>query len=167
VGTIDPVVWNLATALGCGLLIGAERERRKGQGAARDPAGIRTFAIASLGGALATLAGGPWLLVAAVLAVGALATVAYWRSHQDDPGLTTEIALVVTVMLGGLAVHEQLIAAGLAVAVAVLLALKGPLHRFVGQVLTEAEVETPWCSLQPRSYCSRCCPTAPWVHLIR
>ncbi len=54
---IDPVVLSLAAALGCGLLIGAERERRKGQGAAREPAGIRTFAIAALGGALAVLTG--------------------------------------------------------------------------------------------------------------
>jgi len=132
---------NLATALGCGLLIGAERERRKGQGAAREPAGIRTFATASLGGALATLTGGPWLLMAAVLAVGALTAVAYWRSVQTDPGLTTEIALVVTVMLGGLAVEQPLIAAGLAVGMTVLLALKGPLHRFVGQALSEDEVK--------------------------
>ncbi len=137
---IEPVVLNLATALGCGLLIGAERERRKGRGAAREPAGIRTFAVASLGGALAVLTGGSWLLVAAVLIVGALATAAYWRTHETDPGITTEIALVVTVMLGGLAVEARLIAAGLSVAVAILLALKGPLHRFVGQVLTEDEM---------------------------
>ncbi len=137
---IDSVVLNLATALGCGLLIGAERERRKGRGAGREPAGIRTFAIASLGGALAVLTGGSWLLMAAVLVVGALSTVAHWRSHDTDPGITTEIALVVTVILGGLAVDEPLIAAGLSVAVAILLALKGPLHRFVGQVLTEDEM---------------------------
>lgn len=139
-GGIDPVVLNLAAALGCGLLIGAERERRKGQGAAREPAGIRTFAIASLGGALATLTGGAWLLVAAVMVVGALTAAAYWRSRDTDPGITTEIALVVTVMLGGLAVKERLIAAGLSVAVAVLLALKRPLHRFVDQALSEDEV---------------------------
>lgn len=137
---IDPVVLNLATALGCGLLIGAERERRKGEGAGREPAGIRTFAIASLGGALASLAGGSWLLLATVLTVGALATVSYWRSREADPGLTTEVALVVTVMLGGLAVEAPVIAAGLSVTVAILLELKGPLHRFVGQALTEDEL---------------------------
>lgn len=35
---------SLAVALGIGLLIGAERERRKGRGPLRSPAGIRTFA---------------------------------------------------------------------------------------------------------------------------
>lgn len=138
--SIDPVVLNLATALGCGLLIGAERERNKGGGPAREPAGIRTFAIASLGGALAALTGGPWLLLAAVLTVGALVAVAYWRARETDPGLTTEVALVVAVMLGGLAIEERLIAAGLSVAVAILLALKEPLHRFVGEALTEGEM---------------------------
>jgi len=34
-------------ALGIGLLIGAERERRKGEGPSRSPAGIRTFTVAS------------------------------------------------------------------------------------------------------------------------
>jgi hypothetical protein len=42
----------LAAALGIGLLIGIERERIKGQGRLRAAAGIRTFALASLLGAL-------------------------------------------------------------------------------------------------------------------
>jgi uncharacterized membrane protein YhiD involved in acid resistance len=35
---IDPVILNLAVALGLGLLIGAERERRKGSAPLRSPA---------------------------------------------------------------------------------------------------------------------------------
>jgi uncharacterized membrane protein YhiD involved in acid resistance len=42
---------NLAVALGIVLLTGAERERRKGEGSARAPAGIRTFSVVSLVGA--------------------------------------------------------------------------------------------------------------------
>ena len=45
---LPSVLLNLAAALGIGLLIGAERERRKGGGPARAPAGIRTFTVASL-----------------------------------------------------------------------------------------------------------------------
>ena len=48
---LPPVLLNLVVALGIGLLIGAERERRKGEGPARAPAGIRTFTVASLAGA--------------------------------------------------------------------------------------------------------------------
>jgi hypothetical protein len=36
--------FNFAVALGLGLLIGLERERSKGEGPTRGPAGIRTFA---------------------------------------------------------------------------------------------------------------------------
>lgn len=43
-----PPVLNLVSAIAVGVLIGAERERRKGEGPARSPAGLRTFAIAVL-----------------------------------------------------------------------------------------------------------------------
>ena len=45
---------NVATALALGLLLGLERERAKGEGAARGAAGIRTFALATLLGAWGT-----------------------------------------------------------------------------------------------------------------
>ena len=45
----------LASALGCGLLMGIERERRKGDGPFRSLAGVRSFALASLSGDLASL----------------------------------------------------------------------------------------------------------------
>ena len=41
-------VLRLASALAIGLLIGAERERRKGEGPQRSAAGVRTFTLASL-----------------------------------------------------------------------------------------------------------------------
>ncbi|MCP2775233.1 MgtC/SapB family protein, partial [Salmonella enterica subsp. enterica serovar Typhimurium] len=86
-----------------GLLIGIERERRKGEGPARAAAGLRTFTLASLLGALAMLLGGGATLAVLAAVVGALAIVSYRRSRDDDPGLTTEIALVLTFMLGALA----------------------------------------------------------------
>ncbi len=130
----------LLSALAIGLLIGAERERRKGEGPSRSPAGIRTFAISSLIGALAVVIGPNWLLAVAVLSVTALSTAAYVRSAQEDPGLTTEASLVVTVLLGGLAVQDPGVAAGMAVAVAVLLASRERIHVFVSRVLSEEEL---------------------------
>ncbi len=62
---IDPVLLNLAVALGIGLLIGAERERRKGTGPSRSPAGLRTFAVTALAGAISVLVGGEMLLAVA------------------------------------------------------------------------------------------------------
>jgi uncharacterized membrane protein YhiD involved in acid resistance len=46
-------VVSFAVALGAGLLIGIERERRKGAGPDRALAGVRTFTLTSLAGALA------------------------------------------------------------------------------------------------------------------
>src|SRR5579864_9239268 len=137
---IDPTILDLAVALGIGLLIGAERERRKGEGPARSPAGIRTFTVASLAGAISLIVGSEGLLAVATAGVIALTAIGYWRDRNDDPGLTTEIALVLTVLLGGLSTQQPALAGGLAVTVAVLLASRTRLHRFVRAVLTEEEL---------------------------
>lgn len=137
---LDPIIVNLAVALGIGLLIGAERERRKGEGPSRGPAGIRTFSVASLAGAISAVAGGELLLAITTMGVIALVGIAYWRAPEGDPGLTTEIALVLTVMLGGLSMRQPALTAGVAVTVAILLAARDPLHHFVRRVLTEQEV---------------------------
>jgi len=133
-------VLNLAVALGVGLLIGAERERRKEEGPGRSAAGIRTFAVSSLAGAVSFMIGGSILLAVVLVGVTALLGIAYWRGNQEDPGLTTEIALVLTTLLGGLAIQEPALAGGLAVTITVLLAARSALHRLVRTVLTEDEL---------------------------
>ena len=80
------------------------------------------------------------MLAIVIAGVNILTAAAYWRSHEDDPGLTTEVALIVTALLGGLSMQKPALAAGLAVAVAVLLAARSMLHRFVRSVLTEDEL---------------------------
>jgi uncharacterized membrane protein (DUF4010 family) len=137
---LPSVLLNLAAALGIGLLIGAERERRKGAGPSRAPAGIRTFTVASLAGAASVMVGGAVVLAVTVTGVAALTAIAYFRSRGGDPGLTTEIALILTALLGGLAMQQPGLAAGVAVALAALLAARAPLHHFVRSVLTEGEV---------------------------
>ena len=49
---LDSAVARIGVALGIGLLVGLERERRKGEGPTRGAAGLRTFAVASLAGAI-------------------------------------------------------------------------------------------------------------------
>lgn len=113
-------VSGLAAALGIGLLIGLERERRKGQGPVREAAGLRTHALLSLGGALAMLLDVRLLLVACAL-VGALAVVSYARTDAADPGVTGEVTMLISVLLGALAVRNPALGSGLGVLVAVLL----------------------------------------------
>lgn len=131
---------NLAAALGIGLLIGIERERRKGEGPLRRAAGIRTFAVASLLGAVSQMLGGTVLLAAAALGTALLTAIAYWRRHDEDPGLTTEVALLLTLLLGGLAMVIPALAAGLGVLLAVLLFARAWLHHFARTLLTEQEL---------------------------
>ena len=137
---LDPVILNLIVALGIGLLIGAERERRKGEGPSRSAAGIRTFAVTSLVGAISFTVGGDLVLAVATAGVITLTAFAYLRTHENDPGLTTEIALILTALLGGLSVQQPALAAGVAVVVAIVLAARTPIHHFVRSSLTEAEV---------------------------
>jgi hypothetical protein len=128
-------------ALGVGLLIGVERERRQGEGPTRSPAGIRTFAVASLVGAISFVAGGQVVFTISTAGVILLVAIAYSRGHEADPGLTTEIALIGTTLLGGLSMQTPVLAAGLGVVVAILLAARTPLHRFARSVLTEDELK--------------------------
>jgi uncharacterized membrane protein (DUF4010 family) len=81
------------------------------------------------------------LLSVATAGVIILTAIAYWRAHEDYPGLATEIALIVTALLGGLSMQQPALAAGLAVTVTVLLAARSRLHRFVRSVLTEDELQ--------------------------
>jgi uncharacterized membrane protein (DUF4010 family) len=136
----DNSLWlNLAVALGIGLLIGAERERNKGARPDRSSAGIRTFTIAALLGAV-SISVNFWLLVAAIFCVVIFAATAYFTKHSQDPGLTTEIALIFTVILGGFAMSNAAVAAAIAVGVAILLAAKEPIHGFVLGVVTKDEL---------------------------
>jgi uncharacterized membrane protein (DUF4010 family) len=136
-----PPPWiNFTVALAIGLLIGVERERTKGEGPLRRAAGIRTFALASLLGAVAMHVGGVPVLALAFAATLLLTALSYLKGSREDPGLTTEIALVLTPLLGALAMADTLVASALAACVAVVLAMKARIHRFVTSVLTDAEV---------------------------
>lgn len=130
----------LATALGCGLLIGIERERRKGKGPGRAFAGLRTFALTCVVGAVAALTALAGLMVAGAVLVTVLAGVAYWRDRSQDPGATTEIALLLTYLIGVLCVWSLPLAAAIAVGLTALLAGREPLHRFANQWLSPGEV---------------------------
>lgn len=138
--TIDNALWlNLAVALGIGLLIGAERERSKGNGPERSAAGIRTFTITTLLGAV-SIVFNVWLLIASIICVMIFAATAYYSKRTEDPGLTTEITLIFSVILGGLAISEPILASALAVSVAILLSAKEPMHGFVLATVTKDEL---------------------------
>lgn len=126
--------WHLAVALALGLLVGLERER-----SGHRATGTRTFGIAGLlGGAAAALS--PYAVAGALLAAGLLATATYRRPGHDDPGATTELALISVVALGALSWSSPSLAVGAAVATALLLWAKGPIHRFARDLVSEEDL---------------------------
>lgn len=130
----------LSVALGCGLLIGVERERRKGDGPGRAFAGLRTFAVACVMGATAALTRIDGLMVTGAALVAALGVVAYRNDRSDDPGVTTEVALLLTYLIGVLCASSLTLAAGLAVGLTALLAGREKMHRFARHWLRPGEV---------------------------
>jgi len=129
---LEPQTWvTFAASLGVGLLIGLERERNP---AAK--AGVRTFALVALLGALAALIGerarSEWLIAVGLAAVAGMLIAAYARDEPaDDPGTTTVVAAAVCYLLGALAgLGEAPLAGALAIATTALLYFKPELERF-------------------------------------
>jgi uncharacterized membrane protein (DUF4010 family) len=127
----EPLALRFGVALGLGMLIGLERERAKGQ---EGGAGVRTFALIALAGAIAghlqNDLGLDWLALAIFVAVGALQVSSYvLTARHGDTGITTEVSALLSFLLGLLCSHGQLqMAAWVAVAMALMLALKDWLH---------------------------------------
>ena len=124
-------------ALAIGLLLGFERERSHNR---RNSAGSRSFALLALLGAVAA-SFGPWAVVAGLAGIGALMALAYFRTNAEDPGTTTEIAALVTYLLGALAYARPALAVALAVVVVGLLVSKNRIHRFAREIVSEVELE--------------------------
>ena len=126
----------LAIALGVGLLVGMQRERKTSS-----IAGIRTFPLITILGSLSALladAFNGWVLAAGFLAVSAMLLVGdleQFGKGEIDLGLTTEMAGLV--MFGvGAALIKGYTAPAIAVSgvVVVLLHWKQPLQNFVNKI---------------------------------
>jgi len=130
----------LLEALGIGLLIGIERERNAGVTGGLIPAGVRTFALASLTGALSQIAGGWPMLAVAVAVIGGLRMATHLSQPDQQAGLTTSLALLIVVLLGALSIEHTFLAAASGVLVAALLAARTVLRDFSRSVLNDFEI---------------------------
>ncbi|MHC6225977.1 MgtC/SapB family protein [Pseudomonas sp. X10] len=133
-------ITHAAAALGIGMLVGLERERKKGRGEDRACAGLRTFAITSVLGYLCMAVGGALLVGFMSLGLSVIIAVAYWKQSGKDPGITSEIALLCVLILGALTHEQPALAIAVGVVLTVLLAHRQRLHRFALEQLTEAEI---------------------------
>jgi len=137
---LDRPEGQMVVALGVGLVIGAERERRKSETRVEGAAGIRTFALVALLGVALAMLDNRALLVAGFLVVGSLAALGYMRD-RSDPGLTTEMALLLTFGLGALAHWQPKLALAAGLSAATLLAFRAHLHSAVKSVLNAQELQ--------------------------
>src|ERR1022692_4515251 len=134
----------LAVALAIGLLMGLERgwEYRQLPEGGR-VAGIRTFGLIALLGAIAVQLGGPYhelFLAAAILAVALLMCIGYWRDTEGshDVSITTSIAALVAFSLGAMAGLGHLtMASSVAVVVTMMLGFRIELHSLVAHIERE------------------------------
>jgi uncharacterized membrane protein (DUF4010 family) len=131
------VLVRLILALGTGLLVGLEREWRGKE------AGLRTFGLASVLGALAGLLGPAYAIVSMSL-VGILIVFLNLQSMRSEQGteLTTSAALLVVFLTGVLCgVGHRVTPVAVAVVTAGLLSWKERLAQF-GHNLTAAELRS-------------------------
>ncbi|MGR5110756.1 MgtC/SapB family protein [Vibrio jasicida] len=143
----EHLIWNLFIALLLGAIVGTQRGwvmRNSVEGSR--VAGIRTFSLVGLlGGLIGILAKiyTPLLLGFALIALVILACIAFviQQKKSEDISITGVVSLVITFVLGSLAVSgEAVLAAAAAVITAVVLDNKKELHQAL-QRLQEYELD--------------------------
>jgi len=146
--TFAALALRLGVALAIGLMVGLQREfahRHEQNARAGLFAGARTFTLISLLGATSGLAAdllqAPFVVLLTLASVGALLTVAHYIGAQrGDIGLTTEMAGLLTFLIGLLCYLDRLVlAAALGVGLTWLLTLK-PQTRLLAERISREDV---------------------------
>ncbi len=126
-------------ALALGLLIGLEREYARYKERGHEYAGIRTFPLITLFGALAAYLGeliSVGILILSMLLIGILIMVAYFGvKDKKHIGATTEIAGFLAFFIGVLTYYGEIsFAVILAIIIAVILYARSMLHHFAERI---------------------------------
>ncbi len=136
--------WRFGAALLIGALLGTEREFVQQKKDSPDFAGIRTFSLIALLGAVTAFMIPDFGIFPAALALGGLVlliAVSYFSTltqTNKGAGITTEVAVMLTFLLGALVMGEQgTVAIALGVVTALLLSMKGRLHHVIRQMSAE------------------------------
>jgi uncharacterized membrane protein (DUF4010 family) len=141
ISTFEPW-WRFAAALFIGALIGLEREFVQQRTEDPEFAGIRTFSLIALLGAIAghlSQRFGLWPFVAVYLGLALLVWASYLGSiyRDEGEGITTEVVALLVPLLGAMVVWDEFeLAAALGVVVALWLALKPRLHGLARRMST-------------------------------
>ena len=147
------VFYKLAAALGIGFIIGMQRENSYSRNNSRHPAGLCSFSIVSLCGALTCFLGelmnslAPFVTGLVVVGLLLLAShVTYGLSNRESggpAGITTSAALIMVYLLGSLCWFNRLLEACILMIVLLgLLAIKRQLHDFAKKLSPEDIIAT-------------------------
>lgn len=143
------VLEKFALALALGALIGLEREYSCYKKKAPDYAGIRTFPLIALFGALSTYLAelfSIWILIISTLLAGLLGIAAYiaiTRRTKVHFGATSELAGFLTFFIGVLAyLGEYLFAIVLTISITVILYARTMLHHFAERIQKKELADT-------------------------
>lgn len=147
------IFYKLAAALGIGFIIGMQRENSYSRNNSRHPAGLCSFSIVSLCGALTCYLGDlmqsnvPFVVGLVVIGLLLVAShVAYGLSNRENggpAGVTTSSALIMIYLLGALCWFNRLLEACILMIVLLwLLAIKRQLHEFAKKLSTEDIIAT-------------------------
>ncbi|MBI4151480.1 DUF4010 domain-containing protein [Candidatus Woesearchaeota archaeon] len=131
------LIQRFLVALALGALIGLEREYAHYRGKGQSYAGIRTYPLIALFGALSAFLSdliSPWILLIGMILVGGVILIAYFtineRVHRYV-GATSEVAGFITFFIGVLVHYEQvLLATVLAIVMTLILYARSILHNF-------------------------------------
>jgi len=136
--------WRFGVAILIGALLGLEREFIQQREDAPDFAGIRTFSLIALLGAVAAFLSVDHGILPLALSFGGLillvsaSYVGTLMRHEKGMGITTEVAAIMTYLLGMAVMGDnEKIAIALAVIAAILLSLKSRLHGVIRRMSSE------------------------------
>ena len=147
------VFYRLAAAIGIGLIIGLQREHTYSDQSDRHPAGVRSFTLVGLAGAmtamLAEQMGGVAPFVTGFIIIGMLLVashISFAIAHKPQEGrpivgsdgITTSVAVLVVYLLGALSMYGRLLESCVVVVVMLwVLSAKEQLHAFAQKISKE------------------------------
>lgn len=136
--------FHLFAAMAMGFLIGLQREHSHGGQGREILAGERTFALIGASGFLAAFMSEqfqqPLIYFAAIAFVGALTAIGYFSeaTQKGRVGITTEVSVLLAMLLGGLCYWNYLaLAVAVAIGATLLLSLKIETDRLVAALTRE------------------------------
>jgi len=126
-------------ALAIGLLVGVERYKSRDSDDKKS-AGVRTFTLIALLGAICALLTVPLFTAATFAALVVFLGLGYYRESERSLGMTTEAAALLTFWFGYLVRSHEALMISASIVLVILLASKDTLHGFVKGEVTEVEL---------------------------